>query len=194
MIRVLAILTAVLLAPAVASAAIIVYSADLSGPNEFPPVASTGTGEATVTIDTDLRTMLVETTWSDLVYPTTVAHIHCCVDPNAATPIANVATTVPTFPGFPAGVLSGSYSMSFDLTDAATYNPAFVTANGGTPAGAEAALLAGLDAGFAYLNIHSEVFTSGEIRGFLNAVPVPEPGTALLVAAALAGLARVRRL
>ena len=41
MTRVLAILAAVLLAPAAASAAIIVYTADLSGPNEFPPVAST---------------------------------------------------------------------------------------------------------------------------------------------------------
>jgi hypothetical protein len=42
-----------------------------------------------------------------------------------------------------------------------------VTANGGTTAGAEAALLAGLEAGQAYLNIHTTMFPGGEIRGFL---------------------------
>jgi hypothetical protein len=53
------------------------------------------------------------------------------------------------------------------MTSAASYNPAFVTANGGTTAGAEAALLAGLEAGQAYLNIHTTMFPGGEIRGFL---------------------------
>jgi CHRD domain len=46
---------------------------------------------------------------------------------------------------------------------------------GGTPAGAEAFLLAGLAAGEAYYNVHSTVFTGGEIRGFL-AVPRPHRG------------------
>jgi hypothetical protein len=41
------------------------------------------------------------------------------------------------------GVMDGTYSMLFDTTLASTYNPAFVTANGGTVAAAEAALFAG---------------------------------------------------
>ena len=57
------------------------------------------------------------------------------------------------------------------MTDASSYNPAFVTANGGTVAGAEAALLAGLHAGTAYLNIHTSMVPAGEIRGFLVEVP-----------------------
>src|SRR5262249_42319686 len=92
--------------------------------------------------------------------------IHCCT----ATPLtgtAIVATTTPTFPGFPLGVTSGSYSMSFDLTQSSSFNPAFITANGGTTASAEAALAAGLVAGEAYLNIHTAMFPNGEIRGFL---------------------------
>jgi CHRD domain len=60
-----------------------------------------------------------------------------------------------------------------------SYNPAFVTANGGTTATAEAALLAGLAAGEAYLNIHTDNFTAGEIRGFLTPVPGPIAGAGL---------------
>jgi len=62
------------------------------------------------------------------------------------------------------------------LTLASSYDPAFVIANGGTVAAVSAALLAGLSAGDTYLDIHSSVFPSGEIRGFL-APAVPEPST-----------------
>jgi hypothetical protein len=80
----------------------------------------------------------------------------------------------------------------FDLTQATSWNPAFVTANGGTTAGAEAALLAGLAADQAYLNIHTTNFGGGEIRGFLVAA-APEPGTFLLAGAMLAGILIRRR-
>lgn len=53
------------------------------------------------------------------------------------------------------------------MTDASSYNPAFVAAHGGTVPGAEAALLTGLLAGQAYLNIHTTMFPGGEIRGVL---------------------------
>ena len=91
---------------------------------------------------------------------------------------------MPTFIGFPEGVTAGSYSQTFDLTEAASWNPAFITNNGGTPAGAESALGLGLASGRAYLNVHSTFAPTGEIRGFLVAA-VPEPGTLALLAAAL---------
>ena len=63
---------------------------------------------------------------------------------------------------------------TFDLTLTASYNAPFVTANGGTAAGAEAALLAGIAAGKAYFNIHTTVVPGGEIRTFLQAFnPTP---------------------
>lgn len=103
-----------------------------------------------------------------------------------------VATTVPTFPGFPLGVTTGTYLMTFDLTLASTYNPAFITAHGGTVAGAQAAFIAGLLSGQTYLNIHTTQFPGGEIRGQLLQA-VPEPATVLLLATGVMGIAGALR-
>jgi CHRD domain/PEP-CTERM motif len=160
----------------------ITYFAGLLGSNEVPPTGSPASGFATVTVDSLLNTMLVNVTFTGLEAGVTASHIHCCIGPGGN---AGVATTTPTFTGFPSGVTSGTYSHVFDLTLSSSYNPAFVTAEGSL-ANAEAALLAGMAADQTYLNIHSTVFPGGEIRGFL--VPAPEPGTFLLAGAVLAGL------
>jgi hypothetical protein len=155
-----------------ATAAVITYSAFLSGPSESPPNSSTGTGIAIVVVDDVLNTMHVHVEFTGLSAGTTASHIHAATAA-AFTGTAGVATTTPTFAGFPLGVTSGTYDNTLDLTMASSYNPAFVTANGGTPASSEAALLAGIAAGRAYLNIHTSNFPSGEIRGFLAQSPEP---------------------
>jgi hypothetical protein len=104
------------------------------------------------------------------------AHIHCCAPLGTN---VGVATTVPAFPGFPLGVTSGTYtSVVFDLTQPLIYNPAFVTLEGGLPQ-AEAALIAGIEGGQTYFNIHTVNFGGGEIRGQLAPVPGPIAGAGL---------------
>jgi hypothetical protein len=161
----------------------------MDGPSENPPVASPGTGYALVTWDTDAMTYRVQVRWKNLIAGTTVAHIHCCVDPPGN---VGVATYPGTFPGFPVGVTSGTYDATFDLTQAATFTGGFVTNfAGGELAKAPAVLLDNLKAGRAYFNIHTSAFPPGEIRGFLTAVP--EPSTMGLAGLALAGAALLRR-
>jgi hypothetical protein len=139
--------------------------AGLSPLNESPQRASNATGTAHVTWDTTTNMMTVDVVFSGLTAPNTAAHIHCCVDSPGTT---GVATSTPTFTGFPTGATSGTYTHTFDMLAAASYNPLFIAGHGGTPAGAAAALLAGIEAGQAYLNVHTSTFTSGEMRGFLQ--------------------------
>lgn len=178
------VLSGVLLWIAPASAATITYSANL---NEDGESTSPGTGTAEAIVDTSAQTLTMMISFSNLTSGTTASHIHCCVAPPGT---AGVATTVPSFPGFPLGVTSGTYDDTLDLTSAATYNPAFVTANGGTVSSAEAALLAGMAADMAYVNIHTTNFPGGEISGFLTATP--EPASFVLAGALLFGILRLR--
>jgi hypothetical protein len=175
---------AVMNAPALAT--LYSYSASLNGPSVIAPFDSPGSGTALVDYEDSAHTLHVQVTFSGLLGTTTAAHIHSpTAVPGAGD--AGVATTTPTFAGFPGGVTSGTYDNTLDLTQASSWNPAYITANGGTTAGAEAALAAQLAAGEAYLNIHTSIYPGGEIRGFL----VPEP--AMLSLAAIGAMTMLRR-
>jgi hypothetical protein len=126
-------------------------------------------------LDPTAETIQIIASFFGLTTPVTMAHIHCCAPLGTN---AGVATTLPAFAGFPLGVTQGTYlSPLFSLQDPSFFNPAFVMMQGGMGQ-AEAALIAGIQGGQTYFNIHTGTNPTGEIRTQLLSVgvaPVPGP-------------------
>ena len=136
--------------PNAASAATFVYTGSLSGLNEVPANASSGTGSYTVTLDDVANSVAITLSFSGLSANASAGHIHCCAAIGVNAPV------VIPFTGFPAAT-SGTYSNTFTGVSLANVN--------------------GIKAGLAYVNIHNSLFPGGEIRGQINAAAVPEPAT-----------------
>ncbi len=155
---------------------------------------ATGSGTLTLEYDADGHTLNINASWAGLSGTTSNAHIHCCTaSPNTSTAGVALAQSG-LLPGFPLGVSAGSYVRLIDLTQANQYSAGFITASGGTVAGAEARLISNLASGNAYFNIHTTpLFGGGEIRSFVTAVPEPESYALMLAGLGLVGLAAKRR-
>ena len=115
--------------------------------------------------------MRSQTTFQDLTTGNTAAHIHVIDGPgdaNTADSLGPVATTTPTFAGFPSGMMAGIDNATFDMTLASGCRAGFITDAGGSTALAEAELFEAIATGRAYFNIHTSNFPGGEIRGCLG--------------------------
>ena len=152
-----------------------IYSAVLLGSNEVPPTGSSGTGVGVFTLSGNLLT--IDETFTGLTAPATAAHIHCCGPVGV-----NEMVAVPFTP-FP-NVTAGAFNTTVDLSLAGTYTAGIITQEGGTVGLAEAGLIAALNSGNTYANIHDAPFPGGEIRGQITPA-VPEPSSLLLLGTGL---------
>jgi len=121
-------------------------------------------------VDDVALTMRVRVIFSGLAGNVSACHIHATTA-LAGTGTAGVATTTPTFAGFPSGVTFGSYDNTLDMTLASSYNPSFVSAQGSIT-NARNAIFAALAANKAYVNLHTSVVPGGEIRSFPTLIDV----------------------
>lgn len=140
----LAIVGAALVASVVASsqAAIVVYNFSLDGLQEVPSVVTTGSGSATVTLDTVSGAVTVAGSYQNMQGTVTASHIHglAAVGSNAGV-IVTITHT---------GGTSGTLSANGVLT---------------------AAQVQGMLDGLTYVNVHSTFKASGEIRGQVVPAP-----------------------
>src|SRR4051795_6871514 len=142
----------------------VVLGPGMDGPTE--PTSSLGTGYGTALYDNITHLLTLDANFSGLdtnaSTGTTASHIHAATTlPFQGT--AGVATQTPSFVGFPLNVYSGTFHSVLDLSQASSWNPSYVSANGGTPATAEVAFASALATGRSYWNIHSGKFPGGEI-------------------------------
>jgi len=115
------------------------YKADLKGSSEVPPNTTSGTGSATVTIDSATHKITYNVTFSGLTGPATAAHIH---GPAPAGKNAGVMVWLSTKGKTATSPISGSATLT-------------------------AAQASDLANGLCYVNVHTAANPGGEIRGQL---------------------------
>jgi hypothetical protein len=185
-----------------AAAAIINLNGTLVAQTSTP--APTGSGSASIVIDTLARTLVFQSTYEGLNNNVSAAHIHAqAVAGPYVFPTTGNWTVALNFSGSPSSTGLGAAPAS---TGPTTYTPAelsagFVTAQGGDANIAFDNFVGFLTTGQAYYNLHTSLNTPttgggnpGGSLGTFFMTTVPEPSTCAMAIAGLAyGVLRRRR-
>ncbi len=142
----------------------VLFSVSLDGGQEVPPVATSGIGMGSLTLNTNTGAISYSISYSGLTGLSTLMHIHQA----------------------PAGVNGGTF-YNFDGAGFTVGLQADTVAGSGT---VPLAQIPNMLAGNTYVNIHSTFAGGGEIRGQLT---VPEPAAASLFGLAGVALLLWRR-
>jgi len=187
-----------LVAPVVAQAAFINFTATLTTDAEFPApgVPSTATGSLVAILDTDTNVFMWILTAKDLTAPTTAVHFHG----NTPTPPNHQGLTRPPILGFIGAGVDPDVTPVFDTLTNATAGTFIGSADldlalndlgGDAPLTVEEQIAGLLNTQW-YVNIHNANNPAGEIRGqvFLaSPTAIPLPPVAWLLGAAFGAVA-----
>jgi len=181
--------------PMGAQASIYQFNASLNGDNELPSVTTTAFGLATLHYDDKgTAASLLDDTFSVAVAgfglsgPPTGFHIHAAATAGETAPVRVNFESAPFInlvagSNIAIGGTTGVVSVAPGITDGMIPETLLSGTNGGHPA---MSFLQALQSHLAYVNIHTALNPSGEIRGqLIQVVAVPEPETYALMLAGL---------
>jgi len=138
------------------------FKARLSGYSEVPAISTTGKGELRLALDEGATSLAFELEYSDLKGTTVSAvHIHLGAPGTNGGPVVFLCGGGgnPACP--PSGAVTGTIAASDIVANAGQ----------GVEAGGFASVLDALRAGVAYVNVHTNRFPDGEIRGNIGWPP-----------------------
>jgi hypothetical protein len=173
---------------------------------------STATGFGTVTIDTTLFTITTDLSWSGLSGPADRAHLHDAPEGQSRFTPPNdnffhellTDMSVPLIDQVPCGFASGGFMTNCAPTTGTAHDVLQLSAGDGYAISAVppatgfpdfAALTAAFISDGVYIDMHTELYPSGEIRGQLlvPTIAVPEPASLTIFVAGLFGFDLLRR-
>jgi hypothetical protein len=157
------------------------FIAYLDGASQDPPNDSPASGFAIVTVDLALHTFRMQVRFENLMGAATACGIHGVTSQQGEGTTAS-ATPLPAFPAFPLGQSSGEFDLTFSFDEPTSFNPEYLAAHEGIFR-APTVLAFGIGDGKAYVNIPSDAYPDGEIRGFLLAAQAADFDLNGLVAA-----------